>query len=273
MTTQIDITRRPFRPQFQCQLTRTAPTVLTLSRFRGAWLMIAGEVYLIPSAGLTINANGLVANTTYYVYAFDDGSADHNPALEINTTVPVNDTTYGHLVKTGDASRSYVGRWTTEASSPPQFNANAFTSAGQFVWQPPLSISPLGLITRLHVNAALETGSAISLTTNTPANIASITLDAGEWDVRAIGYFNLNAATNITAAIGSISTTSATLNSLAGRVMACTIPAAGFTGGTGYATPLPPVRLSLSVTTIVYLVMQATFTVNTCAAWGRISAS
>lgn len=143
MASVIDITRRPFRPVFQCQLTRTSATVLTLNRFSGAWVMIAGECYLIPSAGLTVGNGGLSNNTTYYVYANDDGTG--NPVLEINTTVPVKNTTFGHLVKTGDASRTYVGRWDTDGSA--EFVADAYTTFGQLALSPFVSLSALGLLT------------------------------------------------------------------------------------------------------------------------------
>jgi hypothetical protein len=48
----------------------------------------------------------LVAGTRYYIYFYDN---DGVPTLEPSTTVPVADTPSGYMVKTGDATRYYVG--------------------------------------------------------------------------------------------------------------------------------------------------------------------
>lgn len=62
----------------------------------------------IPSGGLLLNPATLplVAGTRYYIYLYDN---DNVPTLEPSTTVPVTDTASGYMVKTGDATRYYVG--------------------------------------------------------------------------------------------------------------------------------------------------------------------
>lgn len=114
---------------------------------------------------------------------------------------------------------------------------------------------------------------AIPLTTATVANIHSISLTAGDWDVTGVALFETAATTNITLLIGSISTTSATLGaSLTNRV--CHIFGAGYVPGNAqsYEFPLPTVRISLSGTTTVRVVSYAAFTVSTLNAYGSLIA-
>lgn len=61
----------------------------------------------IPNVGLSILSSGLLADTMYSIYLYDDGG---NNAIEISTTTPVVDASSGYMVKTGDATRLYVGR-------------------------------------------------------------------------------------------------------------------------------------------------------------------
>ena len=62
----------------------------------------------IPSTGVFLNPATLplVAGTRYYVYLYDNAAV---LTLEPSTTVPVQDTASGYMVKTGDATRYYVG--------------------------------------------------------------------------------------------------------------------------------------------------------------------
>jgi hypothetical protein len=67
----------------------------------------------------------LVAGTRYYIYFYDN---DGVPTLEPSTTVPVADTSSGYMVKTGDATRYYVGSVVAGAS-----NGTVATSATGWV--------------------------------------------------------------------------------------------------------------------------------------------
>lgn len=128
------------------------------------------------------------------------------------------------------------------------------------------------------VTSSVPSGSAVSLTTATPANVTSITLTPGDWDISGVLDFNPAATTSVTNMTASVSLTSATLS--------------GQTGGSGLGTDptmiwnqaasvpagvcgleVPAVRLSITKTTTVYLVAQATFTVSTMSAYGTIRAN
>jgi hypothetical protein len=122
-----------------------------------------------------------------------------------------------------------------------------------------------------YIASTVLVGAPVPLTNNTPANITSISLTAGDWDVEGNIAFNPNAATTIALLAGWISTVSATQP---------TIPNGGaffqydltFTTGTVQVFPTGRMRLSLASTTTVYLSVQATFAVNTLGGYGHIHA-
>lgn len=113
-------------------------------------------------------------------------------------------------------------------------------------------------------------GSAVSLTTNTQANITSLSLTAGDWDVWGNVIFSAGGSTVTTQAICGINTTSATLP---------TAPAGGAYGfWVGTVTGQAPgvvagqTRISIASTTTVYLIGYAVFTTSTLAGYGFLGA-
>lgn len=123
-----------------------------------------------------------------------------------------------------------------------------------------------------YISANVAIGSAAGLTTATPANVTSISLTAGDWDVEGNVGFIANTGTLATLLIATINNgTSATLptapNDGAYAQQQIALPAA--------ATQIIPTgrfRVSLSGTTTIYLIAQATFTVSTLTAYGFIGA-
>ena len=113
--------------------------------------------------------------------------------------------------------------------------------------------------------------SGVTLTTVTAANIASISLSPGDWDVDGNVEFIPTTTTSITETSASISTTSGTLTAFQQQRLfyGATVP------GATTSTPCvatPTVRLSLNSTTTVYLVARATFSISTLSAGGTIRA-
>jgi len=103
------------------------------------------------------------------------------------------------------------------------------------------------------------------LTTNTPANITSITLTPGDWDVSASYVVTGTGTTAFTFCQAGLSTTSATLpaNNLTNvRNSSSFVP----TGAIYAAAEVPMQRMSVSVATTVYLVANAIFTISTAGA-------
>lgn len=118
------------------------------------------------------------------------------------------------------------------------------------------------------VSSYIATGSAVSLTTATGANVTSISLTAGDWDVSGNINFNQTAAT-ATAIVGGLSSTTGTVPTDGSEVYAGGIGTL-LSSATGLA--LPTKRFSLSGTTTVYLVAKATFSAGTETAFGGIVA-
>lgn len=114
------------------------------------------------------------------------------------------------------------------------------------------------------------TGTTIALTTATPLTITSISLTAGDWDVRGNLTFTPAASTTLSAIQGGTFTTTNVLP---------TAPAGGlhslfatFLTGTPASIPIGVERYSLAGTTTIYLIAQATFATSTLTATGKIAA-
>jgi hypothetical protein len=114
----------------------------------------------------------------------------------------------------------------------------------------------------------LAVGSATSVTNNVSKTIIGVSLPAGDWDVAGTVYFVPAKTTTLTVVISSVSLTNNTPDLSTWYVDSF----ATYTGNgnTSRSTPGAPVRLSLSSTTSVYLVGQASFGTSTCTAYGKI---
>ncbi len=125
---------------------------------------------------------------------------------------------------------------------------------------------PAGFIGQ-QIRSAVASGSAVSVTNNTPTNVTSISLTAGIWDVSAIvAVQGIVAGVSI---IGSISQTSATNGTLGDNSMQA--------GVLNLLSPqmisIPSYRISLTSTTTVYMVATVGFSLGTVSCFGRISAT
>jgi hypothetical protein len=122
-----------------------------------------------------------------------------------------------------------------------------------------------------YVTATLATGSSVTLGTGVTSNVTSISLTAGDWDVRGVVDYTAGATTSITNQRQGISTTSATLggqDTFSSNTTAAQVP----TASVDDAIPTPVVRISIASTTTVFLVSNATFTLSSLKAYGTISA-
>jgi hypothetical protein len=68
----------------------------------------------LPSTGVNATNSGLANSTRYYVYSYDNNGVI---ALELSTTASAVDSASGYSVKTGDATRFYVGSVLTDGSA------------------------------------------------------------------------------------------------------------------------------------------------------------
>lgn len=121
------------------------------------------------------------------------------------------------------------------------------------------------------ISSNIPTGSAVSLTTGTTANVTSISLTAGDWDVSGNVSFNPGGTTTVSNLGCWISTTSAAVptNPNAGAEFAMQL---AYTTGATQIFPCGRARFSLASTTTVFLEGFAVFGVSTMTANGFIGA-
>jgi|GEM_PF-1976213 len=98
----------------------------------------------------------------------------------------------------------------------------------------------------------------VSLTSGSPANLGSITLSAGDWDVSCVIEMQPTSAT-LAQMQAALTTTSATLSAFPDRYQLVASTAANV----DFVTPT--LRVNVSASTTVYAVGQTVFTSGTCA--------
>lgn len=121
------------------------------------------------------------------------------------------------------------------------------------------------------IESSIPVGSAVSLTTATPANITSISLTAGDWTVYGNVWTNPAGLTTTASIQAGISQTSATLPTPPNSG-ASTRFADSFTVGQQQGIYVGQTRISIASTTTVYLVIQVAFAISTMSAFGYIGA-
>ena len=118
----------------------------------------------------------------------------------------------------------------------------------------------------------VATGSAVALTTTTPANVCSITITAGDWDVSGLVQFNAQGTTVVQDLTISHSTTSATHDATVGKQMFHRSNAAAGVADYSIAFSLMPYRYSVTSNTAIYLVATGVFTTAALTTNGRLAA-
>ncbi len=118
-----------------------------------------------------------------------------------------------------------------------------------------------------YITSNVAIGSAISLTNVTAANITSISVTAGDWDIWGAVCTNPAGTTVQQSSTAGISSTSATFQNPGLSVYPFSAPA-----GAVICVPTPILRISLASTTTYFLVFSSGFTTSTNAAYGFIGA-
>jgi len=119
-------------------------------------------------------------------------------------------------------------------------------------------------------------GSAVSLVTATAKNVVTLSLTAGDWDLRSQVDFSLSSATTSLFQAGASLTTNTLPGQAGGSGLGTdalhSLPLILTTSTTTTTLGSVPVRLSISATTTLYLVALATFSAGSVTAYGTISA-
>lgn len=123
-----------------------------------------------------------------------------------------------------------------------------------------------------YLSAEITVGSAVSLSSGTAANVTSVSLTAGDWDVYGTIIYPNGATTRVFAASASLSLTSATSDSSADRMNRMAISGSGAwtPGASEFRLGVAGARFSLASTTTVFLVATGIFDTSTLSAYGKI---
>jgi 3-deoxy-D-manno-octulosonate 8-phosphate phosphatase KdsC-like HAD superfamily phosphatase len=122
-----------------------------------------------------------------------------------------------------------------------------------------------------YISSTIAAGAAVALTSDEVADVTSIELTAGDWDVSGVVGFKPAASTSVTYMAASSSLVTATSGgngAVAGSACAAVVPGAS----AELSTVIPVRRVSVAVATTVYLTALATFTVSTLGAYGVLRA-
>ena len=121
-------------------------------------------------------------------------------------------------------------------------------------------------------SASVSADSGVTLTTATPANVLSMSLSAGDWEVSGRCNYSLSSVTISGGSlwVGGISNTSATLPSdyLRTFIYGPTLT----TGSPSLSAVITPWPFNSSSSQTIYLVCEATFTAGTVKAYGSLEA-
>jgi hypothetical protein len=125
------------------------------------------------------------------------------------------------------------------------------------------------------ISSNVLVGSMVSLTSGSPANITSIPLTAGHWELSGSVGIEGGASTSVGNIFGGISPTSATVPTTANGGAYFGSRQSGFTISTGQSPICYPVGAAdvyVSAPTTYFLVAQAAFTVSTLGGYGFLRA-
>lgn len=122
------------------------------------------------------------------------------------------------------------------------------------------------------ITSVIDVGTPVSLTTGTPTNLTSISLTPGDWDVGGNITFLPTSTTSLNYLIAWASETSASLPAAQNYVGHGYTVAGTVTGAFNVGFSLSPNRVSIAVTTTLYLSCQAGFSASTLSACGQIVA-
>lgn len=122
-----------------------------------------------------------------------------------------------------------------------------------------------------YISSQVLSGAAVALTSGSAVTITSISLTAGDWDVRGVVCFAPAGSTTVAQLAGASNTTTNALPTNTGDGGEFILQATFATGGTE-AHPVGVERYSINSTTTIYLIGYSIFSVSTNSAYGKIEA-
>lgn len=188
------------------------------------------------------------------------------------TTFVFDSLTNGTIYAVDDSANWYFSKLTTNGLLRTQGGSGLTTVAafGQIPGTATNDSAAAGDVGE-YKETVVAAGSAISLSTGTAADVTSVSLTAGDWDVEGIVKFLYAATTTSSALVSWINLTSATYPGSGTGSGFFSVPVTANTGNL-LGLPTPTLRVSIATTTTVYLGTAATFATSTMTAFGSIRA-
>ena len=261
------------------------PSAGVISACTSSGMVLTAPVLGTPASGTLTNCTGTAAGLTAGVASAVAVGGITGLGTGVATGLAINVGSAGSPVLNGGA-----------LGTPTSGVISACTSSGQVLTAPVLGTPASGALTNCtglpieaglvcsatndsaaasklgqYISSSVLVGSSVSLTSTVAANVTSISLTAGDWDVAATVIYNPAAGTTTTFKQWGISQTSATQPTL-GAENNGGFSTQAWAAGTTDSFTAGPMRISLASTTTVYLVAQATFAVDTNSVYGFIGA-
>ncbi len=151
--------------------------------------------------------------------------------------------------------------------------ANTFTGTQVYPGVTDASNAAAGVVGEF-LSTTVAIGSAVALTTTTAANVMSLSLTAGDWDVWGQLQLTGGGSTVLNGFFGNINLTSGTIaDNTSGGYIGLAWGAVSPFGLIGpISVMVPPRRFNVSSTTSVFMNAEAIFSVSTCSAYGGLFA-
>jgi hypothetical protein len=123
-----------------------------------------------------------------------------------------------------------------------------------------------------YIESIVLIGAEVALTSTVTADVATVALTAGDWEIRGEVWLDLAATTTVSILATGINNASATLITVptAGATLRQSFPAA--TVNSKLVQEVGPFRASVTGTPTMYLSVNATFATSTAKAYGKLSA-
>jgi hypothetical protein len=201
------------------------------------------------------------ANSSQWVVANNSGSAARVTIGDVAPPSP----NVGDMWFDSVGAQTYI--WFSDANSSQWVIANNFSGGAYLPKQGVTdgSDAPTGQIGEV-ISSVVTTG--VTLATNVIANVSSISLTPGDWDVQGEVWINFGTGGG-TSTHAYINTASAIPNPVALGTARFSL-LANFAASGFAVLPLSPSRASLSATTTYYLITLAAFPSGTTTATGKI---